>query len=128
MSGAVEIDTVKFGLQDHGTFSHHNEGNSDTNFRFGTIGPGNTAGTGDNEYEWRANVTAADISSDVPPSYLYATEDNLSVVTDADSSETIGVSTYMGMVADPMWLNIKLGSSEVGANSTINYRIYFDYS
>lgn len=128
MSGAVEIDTVKFGLQDHGTFSHHNEGNSDTLFRFGTVGPGNTAGTGNDVLEWRANVTAADISSDTPPSYLFATEDNLSVVTDADSSEAVGTSTYMGMVADPLWLNIKLGTSEVGANSTINYRIYFDYS
>jgi hypothetical protein len=32
------------------------------------------------------------------------------------------------MVADPIWLNIKLGSSEVGANSSINHRIYFDYN
>ena len=129
LSGAVEIDTVKFGLQSHGNFDHHGEGNSDTYFRFGTVGPGNNSGDSPiNGYEWRTNVTAADISSDTPPSYLYATQENLAVVADADSSQAIGVSTYAGMVADPLWLNIKLGTSEVGANSTINYRIYFDYS
>jgi hypothetical protein len=52
----------------------------------------------------------------------------LPVVVDADNSETIGASHYMGMVADPVFLAIKLGASEVGANSTINYRLYFDYS
>lgn len=129
MSGAVELSTVKFGLQSHGTFSHHNAGNSDTKFRFGNVGPSNNAGTPPlSGYEWHTNVTAADISSDAPPSYLYATEDNLSVVADADSSEPIGSSTYCGMVADPVWLNIKLGTSETGANSTTNYREYFDYS
>jgi hypothetical protein len=126
MSGAVEIDTVKFGLQSHGNFDHHGEGNNDTYFRFGTVGPGNNPAANGNE--WRANVTASDISSDIPPSYLFATKENLSVVADADSSEDIGTSTFAGMVADPIWLNIKLGTSEVGANATINYRIYFDYS
>jgi hypothetical protein len=129
MSGAIEISTVKFGLQNNGSFSHHNAGNSDTYFRFGTVGPGNNAGTSPiNGKEWRQNVLAADISSDTPPSYLYATEDNLSVVSDADNSESIGASAAAGMVSDPIWLNVKLGASEVGANSTINYRIFFDYS
>lgn len=128
-SGAVEMDTVKFGLQNHGTFSHHDAGNNDTKFRFGTVGPENTAGAGPNDgKEWRASVTAADIDSDVPPSYLYATKEDLAVVADADSSEVIGNSSYMGMVSDPMFVNIKLGASEVGANSTVNYRLYFDYS
>ena len=124
-SGAIKIDTVKFGLQSHGSFSHHDQGLNDTFFRFGTVGPGNTAGLGNDIYEWKSNVVAEDLSGG--DSYLYATEANLSVVADADSSESIGTSTYMGMVADPIWLNIKLGNSEVGANSTINYRIYFDY-
>lgn len=129
MSGAKEISSVKFGLQSDGSFSHHDQGNNDTKFRFGTIGPGNNSGSSPmNGKEWRASVTASDISSDTPPSYLYATKEDLAVVADADNSETIGTSTYMGMVADPIWLCIKLGSSEVGANSTINYRIYFDYS
>jgi hypothetical protein len=129
VSGAIELSTVKFGLQSHGTFSHHDQGNSDTYFRFGTVGPGNNAGTGDHTgLEWRASVTSADIDSDTPPSYLYATKADLAVVSDADSSESIGYSTYAGMAADPMWLNIKLGASEVGANSSINYRLFFDYS
>lgn len=129
MSGAVEMTTVKFGLQANGNFSHHGAGNSDTYFRFGTVGPGSNAGNSPVDgLEWRATVIATDISSDTPPSYLYATEDNLSVVADADSSEAIGSSTYHGMVADPIWLNVKLGASEVGANSTINYRLYFDYA
>lgn len=129
MSGGVEISTVKFGLQSHGTASHHDAGNADTEFHFGTVGPGNNAGTGATDAkEWRTNVTASDISSDVPPSYLYATKKDLAVVADADNSEAIGSSHYMGMVADPLYLGIKLGASEVGANSSINYRLYFDYS
>ena len=129
MSGAVEISTVKFGLQSHGTFEHHNEGNSDTYFRFGTIGPGQSAGSAPiNGLEWRADVTAADIDSDTPPSYLYATKANLSVVSDADDSEIIGSSGYMGMTSDPIFMNIRLGASEVGACSTLNMRCFFDYS
>lgn len=129
MSGAIEMSTVKFGLQSHGSFSHHEQNNDDTYFRFGTVGPGQPAGSGDIDgLEWRANVTAADINDDTEPSYLHATKGNLSVVSDADDSESLGASAYMGMVADPTYVNIKLGTSEVGANSTINYRIYFDYS
>jgi len=129
VSGAIEMSTVKFGLQSHGTFSHHDANNSDTFFRFGTVGPGQKAGSAPvNGLEWRANVAAADIASDTPPSYLYATKLNLSVVADADASQTIGASGFMGMTSDPIFLNIKLGASEVGANSTINYRIFFDYS
>ena len=128
-SGAVEISTVKFGLQSHGTFEHHNENNSDTYFRFGTIGPGQNSGSAPiNGLEWRENVVASDISSDTPPAYLYATKENLSVVSDADDSETIGSSPYMGMTSDPIFVNVRLGASEVGANSTINQRLYFDYS
>jgi hypothetical protein len=127
LSGAVEISTVKFGLQAHGNFSHHGEGLGDTYFRFGTLGPGNNGGLSPLDgLEWQANVTSADIVSGV--SFFSATDPQLSVVADADNSETLGVSTYAGMVADPIWLNIKLGTSEVGANSTINYRIYFDYA
>jgi hypothetical protein len=129
MSGAKEISSVKFGLQSDGSFTHHDQGSNDTKFRFGTVGPGNNAGSSPTDgKEWRVSVTAADISSDTPPSYLYATKEDLAVVADADNSETIGTSPYMGMVADPIWLGIKLGASEVGANSTINYRIYFDYA
>lgn len=125
-SGAVEVSTVKFGLQSHGTFSHHDAGTSDTMFRFGTAGPDNPAGTGDtNRIEWYPNVVAADIDSDTPPTYLYATQEDLAEVATADLSETVG---NIGLVSDPIWVNIKLGAAETGANSTINSRLYFDYS
>lgn len=129
MSGAVEIGTVKFGLQSHGSFSHHNANNADTYFRFATLGPGNPAGIAPiNRLEWRANVVAGDIDNDTPPSYLYSSEDNMAVVSDADDSESVGASGFMGMTSDPMFLNIRLGASEVGQNSMVNYRIFFDYS
>lgn len=126
MSGAVEMSTVKFGLQSHGTFLHHYQNNNDTMFRFGTVGPANTAGVApDNGIEWVQNVQPADIDSDTPPSYLYYTKANLPVAASADESEAVG--SY-GLTADTIWLNIKLGSAETGANSTINYRVYFDYA
>jgi hypothetical protein len=129
MSGAIEMSTVKFGLQSHGTFSHHDENNTDTYFRFGTVGPGQPSGSSPiNGLEWRTDVVSSDIASDTPPSYLYATQENLSVVSDADDSQNIGASSFMGMTSDIIYLNIKLGASEVGANSTINYRIFFDYA
>lgn len=125
-SGAVELSTVKFGLQSHGTFDHHNEGNSDTMFRFGTVGPKNISGNSPiNGIEWYPEVVPGDISSNIPPAYLYSTKENLSVVASADDSESIGNS---GLMSDPMWVNIRLGSAETGANSTINMRLYFDYS
>jgi len=128
-SGAIEVSTVKFGLQSHGSFSHHNAGNSDTYFRLGTVGPDNSAGSAPvNGIEWYPNVVADDIDSDSEPSYLYATEDNLAVVATADLSESIGNYPMCGLTSDPIWLNIHLGASETGANSAINYRLYFDYS
>ena len=128
-SGAVEIGAVKFGLQSHGTFQHHNQNNNDTKFRWGTVGPGNRAGGAPiNGLEWRPNVIPGDISNDIPPAYLHATKENLAVVGDADNSESVGSSSTCGMLSDPIWVNIRLGASEVGANSGINYRVYFDYS
>jgi len=125
-SGAVTMSTVKFGLQNHGTFSHHDTGNDDTYFRFGTVGAGNSAGNAPTDgIEWYPNITAADIDSDIAPSYLYSTDDNLPVVATADLSKVVGNE---GLVADPVWLGIRLGASETGANNTINYRLYFDYS
>jgi hypothetical protein len=129
-SGAAQMSTVKFGLQNNGSFSHHNVGNSDTYFRLGTVGPGNNNGKGSpqNGKEWYPNVDASSIDSDVAPQFLYATEDNLSEVSTADLSESIGNYPICGLNSDPIWLNIRLGASETGANSSINYRLYFDYS
>lgn len=131
-AGAAELSSVKFGLQNNGSFSHHEAGDSDTYFRFGTVGPANNASVtigSDtfNAIEWYPNVTAADIDNDVSPDYLYATDDNLPVVATADNSKSIGDYAISGLTADPVWINIRLGASETGANSTINYRAYFDY-
>ena len=125
-AGAVNMSTVKFGLQSHGSFVHHDQNNNDTNFRFGTLGVANTAGVApENGIEWTQNILASDISSDTAPTYMYYTREDLAVAATADESETLG--SY-GLVADGVWLNIKLGAAETGANSAINYRLYFDYS
>lgn len=125
-SGAVELATVKFGLQSHGTFKHHYASNNDTQFRFGTVGPANPAGLAPtNGIEWKANIKAEDIDDDIPPVYLYSTKANLNVVSTADDSETIGNT---GLTSDPMWVNIRLGNSEIGANASICLRCYFDYA
>jgi hypothetical protein len=125
-SGAVQMSTVKFGLQSHGTFQHHDAGNNDTKFRFGTVGPGNTPIA--SGIEWYPNITSWEIDEDTPPAYLYATKADLAVVSTADASEVLGNYPLRGMTSDPMWVCIKLGASETGANSTINYRLYFDYA
>jgi len=125
MSGAVEISTVKFGLQSNGTFSHHDAGDNDTKFRFATVGPANNSGPSPTVgVEWYPDATAADIDETLSL-YFYAGEADLAEVSDADASEAVG---SWGLTADPVWLNIKLGASETGANSTINMRLYFDYS
>jgi len=121
IGGAEELSTVKFGLQNHGSFNHHNTGNNDTRFRFGTVGPDNVK----NGYEWYPSIVYTDISGDAPPAYLYAVDKNLSVVSTADASESVGNT---GLTSDPIWVSVQLGSSETGSNSTINYRLYFDYS
>ena len=126
MSGAVMMTDVKFGLQNHGSFSYHPSG--DTFFRYGSIGGEKMAGGSSTERkEWRTNVVSTDIDSDNPPVYLYATKANLGEVQSADDSEIIGV--YQGgLVSDFIYLCIRLGSDETGSNSSINHRIYFDYS
>jgi len=126
MSGAVEMSSVRFGLQSHGSFQHHQAGNNDTYFRFGTVGPKNTGSIGPfNAVEWYPGLAASDIDSDIPPSYLYHTKANLQEVSDASSSEPVGST---GLMSDPMFVCIRLGAAEVGSNSTINNRIFFDYS
>jgi len=125
-SGAVILDTVRFGLQSHGNFSHHDAGNTDTEFRFGVVGPGNTAGNSPIDgIEWYPDIDAALLIT--APDYLYSTNTDLPVVSTADASEVVGNYPLKGMTGDPVWINIKSGGSENGDNSTINYRLYFDY-
>lgn len=125
MGGAVMMTSVKFGLQNHGSFNFHNPG--DTYFRYGTIGGKNTAGAGQTTgKEWHTNVTADDLSGTLP-AYLYANDDNLPVVATADGSKPIG-NYQGGLVSDFVYLCVALGADETGSNSSINYRLYFDYS
>lgn len=125
IAGAYQLSSVKFGLQSDGSFSHHYDGNEDTMFRFGTVGPDNTAGSDpETGIEWYPGIEASDIDSDVAPAYLYSTAANLEVVSTADDSQSVG---NLGLTSDPVWFNIKLGSSETGS-STCNYRCFFDYS
>jgi len=131
------MSTVKFSLQSDGTFSNHDQGDADTFFRYGTAGGGNSsAGSGSQENDQvefpvdadgLGRIVATDIDSDTPPSYLFATQENLAVVSSADDAETVG--NYLeAVVSDFIWLAIKLGANETGANSTINYRMFFDFS
>lgn len=130
ISGAVSMNSVKFTLFSHGLFQYHNPlgGSSyDTAFHFGTVGDGAPSASG---YGWKTGVTAADITpatiSTPPPVYLTATNANLSVVSTADAGQTIGVADG-GMVSDFIFLGLHMGANETGANSQINYRMYFDY-
>jgi hypothetical protein len=133
MSGARVLSNCKFSLQSHGTFSHHSGGDNDTEFHYGTVGvcyrgDGATAGTG---VEWKASIAATDIAANKTggntgaPVNLYASKDNLSVISDADSAETVG---NYGLTSDAIFTAIQLGANETGANSGIVYRMYFDYS
>lgn len=136
ISGAVSMSTIKFSLQSDGSFQNHNQGDNDTLFHFGTVGAGNAApgaGTQSNsqsefpvDITGLGNVAAVDIDSDISPTFLFATRQNLAVVNSADTAENIG--NFLGaVVSDFIYLAIKLGANETGANSTINYRMFFDF-
>ena len=124
-SGAVEISTVKFGLEDRGNFNWHHQAPYDTRFRWGTVGVAPWhGGTGTNNgIEFPTSITADNLSAGT--TLLYETLANLEQVTNADESKLVG---SFGLVSNPIWLCIKLGASETGANSAINHRLYFDYS
>lgn len=137
ISGAVSMSTVKFSLQSDGTFQHHDQGDNDTEFHFGTAGAGNRAPGGgalsNSQVEFSVdsssvgNIVATDIDSDSAPLYLFATVGDLPVVSSADNAQAIG-NYQGGLVSDFIWLAIELGANETGANSTINYRMFFDFS
>jgi hypothetical protein len=137
ISGAVSMSTVKFSLQADGSFQHHDQGDNDTEFHFGTSGGGNSAPGGgpttNSQVEFSVdsdgfgNIDATDIDSDSSPSNLFATKADLAVVNSADNAESLG--NFQGaVVSDFVYLAIKLGANETGANSTINYRMFFDFS
>jgi len=76
-------------------------------------------------------VVATDISQNKTggntgaPVNLWASKTNLSVVSSADNAEVVG---NVGLVSDYLFTSIKLGSSEVGSNSQIVMRLYYDYA
>jgi hypothetical protein len=137
ISGAVSMSTVKFSLQSDGTFQHHDQGDADTEFHFGSSGAGNSAPGGGPttnsqvdfsvDTDGLGNIDATDIDSDIPPSNLFVTKADLAVVNSADNAESIG-NFQSAVVSDFIYLAIKLGANETGANSTINYRMFFDFS
>lgn len=125
LSGATRLSNTKFGLNSHGSAQHHFTGNNDTKFAFGNVGEGSPSS---NNSQWKTGVDGAtDLASDTPPVYLAATEDNLAETNTAAGSEPIGVAKGE-MVSDYIYMAIKLGASETGANSTIVYRMFFDFS
>jgi hypothetical protein len=137
IGGAVEMSTIKFSLQSHGTFQHHDQGSADTEFHYGTCGAGNDApgggATSNSQVEFPTDsngvgrILATDIDQDSAPSYLFATRQDLPVVASADLAQSVG--NYLGaLVSDFVFLSVKLGASVTGANSTINYRVFFDFS
>jgi len=134
MSGAKVLSNCKFSLQNEGTFSHHDAGDGDTEFHFGTGGAenrGDGSGGASTGMEWKADITATDISTDKTggntgsPTNLWAAVLDLAVVADADSAEDVG---NVDLASDAIYTAIKLGANETGANSGIVYRMYFDYS
>lgn len=133
VSGAVDMSSVKFSLQSHGTASHHNAGDSDTYFRFGTAGfgkPGDGSSSANEGPEWTSNITASDLATAKTsgntgaPIALDSSVPNLAVVSSADDAEEVG---NKALVSDFIITCVRLGAQESGANSTINYRMYFDY-
>lgn len=124
VSGAVTLSDCKFGLFSHGTLSHHDQGNADTEFRFGSVGRGVPSANGS---EWHTGVSpVADLDSDIPPAYLSATEDNLHEINTATLGKTIGVCPGQ-MVTDFIFLSIFLGNAETGS-ATVTWRQYYNYS
>lgn len=125
LSGATILANTKFGLNSNGTAQHHNAGNNDTKFAFGHSGEGSP---GSNGTEWKKGIVGStDLVSDTPPVYLYDTEDNMPVVSTADQSIPVGVAPGT-MTSDFIYLAIKLGALETGANPSIVYRMFYDYS
>jgi hypothetical protein len=137
ISGANSMSTVKFSLQADGTFSHHDTGDADTNFKYGTVGAGNEAPgagspTGNDLAEFPVDsdslgrIVAGDLIN-ATPTYLNDSLLDLPVVSSADLAKSVG--NFQGaVVSDFIYLAIQLGANETGSNSTINYRMYFDFS
>jgi len=125
LSGATVLSSPRFGLNSNGTAQNHYAGGNGTKFAVGFSGRGNPASDGT---EWRkAVVGSTDLSSDVPPAYLFSTEDNMPEVSTALDSIAVGVAPGE-MTTDFIHLAIRLDALETGSNPSIVYRIFYDFS
>ena len=97
-----------------------------TSFRFGTVGRGQYATTTNYDVEWRNDVQVTDL---VPPKpeYLHTIVANLTEVSTADDSQTIGIDEFDGVISDYIFNAIQLGADESG-QKTVVYRCYYDYT
>jgi hypothetical protein len=124
VGGAVELTNVKYGLLNDGGMGYHDGIN--TAFRYGTVGPGQKAVNTNYDVEWWNQVNVQDL---VPPktSYMYAIDANLTNVSTADDSKTIGIDPYDSLISDYIFCAIQLGADESG-QKTVVYRCYYDYT
>jgi hypothetical protein len=124
IGGAVELTNVKFSLLNNGGMGYHDGTN--TAFRFGTVGCGNKATATLYDVEWWNGVTVSDM---IPPkpTYLYDIDANLTVVSTADDSKSIGIDPFDALASDYIFCAIQLGADESG-QKTVIYRCYFDYT
>lgn len=124
IGGAVELTNVKFSLLSNGGMGYHDGVN--TAFRFGTVGAGQPATTTNYDIGWRNDVQVSDL---VPPKpeYLHTIVANLSEVSTADDSQTIGIDEFDGLISDYIFNAIQLGADESG-QKTVVYRCYYDYT
>jgi hypothetical protein len=122
--GAAELTNVKFGLLNNGGMGYHDGVN--TAFRWGTVGPGQKSVQTNYDWAWRNNVVVQDMIAPIPE-YLYAIDSNLTVVSTADDSKTIGISEFDALISDYIYCAIQLGADESG-QKTVVYRCYYDYT
>jgi hypothetical protein len=122
--GATELTNVKFSLLNNGGMGYHDGVN--TAFRWGTVGPGQKATSTDYDVEWWNQVVTQDLVTP-KPSYLYAIDSNLTVVSTADDSKTIGIDPFDALISDYIFCAIQLGADESG-QKTVIYRCYYDYT
>lgn len=124
IGGAVELTNVKFSLLDNGGMGYHDGVN--TQFYFGTVGAGQPAVNSNYDVEWWNQVNTSDMTTP-KPDYLYSIDENLTEVSTADDSKTVGIDPFDSLVSDYIYAAVRLGADESG-QKTVVYRCYFDYT
>jgi hypothetical protein len=124
IGGAVELTNVKWSLLNNGGMGYHDGTN--TRFPYGTVGAGQPAVNTDYDVEWWNDTNVQDLTPP-KPDYLYEVDNNLTVVSTADDSKTIGIDPFEGLISDYIFNAVQLGADESG-QKTVIYRCYFDYT